>query len=187
MSLMFEDRYPLLFGLILWTCSKRNAFLETNTSWVSCSGGYTGTSRRNNDKNPTALKEILADGRSRYYIANDGVSSGREEGEKCQLQGGQTDLRLTAYSHKTCTPPDHKYLWKKGKQKIPHSCCPSRSLHDKISQFHWVNQCFLRAKTPALKLDCISLQTPSEHSWKNGCEMIHTAPHISAKNTFQVI
>lgn len=31
MSLVFEDCYPLLFALILWTCSKRNAFLGTNS------------------------------------------------------------------------------------------------------------------------------------------------------------
>lgn len=32
MSLMFEDRYPLLFALIPWTGSKSKAFLETNMS-----------------------------------------------------------------------------------------------------------------------------------------------------------
>lgn len=111
---------------------------------------------------------------------------------KCQLEGDQTDLRLTAYSPKLmksttkcehCLPTN---ICGRGKSRIYSTLA---ALPDPCNEP--VPQCksmFVRAvKTHEPKLDRISLQTPTEHSWKNGCEMIHTAPHISTKNTFQVI
>lgn len=59
MSLMFEDRYPLLFALILWTCSKRNAFLGTNMPEQAAVVATGLLKEKNNDKKPTEIKEIL--------------------------------------------------------------------------------------------------------------------------------
>lgn len=132
---------------------------------------------------------------TRYKIANEGVSSWREEGGEMPAgrwsDGSEPDSLFTkTYEKKqrTWSPPAHKYLWMEARQKIPHTCCPSRSLYDKINQFHQVNQYFweqskLLSQSQSEFLSEHQLSTPGRMAVK-----WYILPlTFPTENTFQVI
>lgn len=191
---MFEDHCPLLFIFMSWTCSKINAFIKTNMSWVRHSTGIHGYLKKPQwDKKPTKQKKSWQMLKQIWNCKWRCITIERGRG-KSQFEAAQIYPRLPVYSQKLAkinTEPAHDQLkWKsilnismeRGKvENLPYLLL-FQMLGQQNKPALLGKSTFARAlRTPEPKFDCFSLQKPTKHTWENSCKMISSSPPISHK------